>query len=66
LVHNKFLGDNQISGGQDFAVPLNIASIGAYIKTRYVGKIELSIFKYPDDLIDAVKSEPPDILGFSN
>jgi radical SAM superfamily enzyme YgiQ (UPF0313 family) len=66
LVHNQSLGTNQISGGQDFVVPLNIASLAVYAKKELEDSIEISLFKYPQDLIDALNRESPSVIGFSN
>jgi len=66
LVHNCVAGDNQISGGQDFVVPLNIASIASYAKDNFQDSIEISLFKYPDELLSALKNQKPDVIGFSN
>lgn len=66
LVHNCVAGDNQISGSQDFVVPLNIASIASCAKDNFEGPLEISLFKYPDELFSALKTQKPDVIGFSN
>lgn len=66
LVHNQSLGTNQISGGQDFVVPLNIASLAVYAKQELKDSIEISLFKYPQDLIDSLSKNTPNVIGFSN
>ena len=63
LVHNQSLGTNQISGGQDFVVPLNIASLAVYAKKELKNSIEISLFKYPQDLIDSLSRESPSVKG---
>ena len=32
LVHNAMAGGNVITGNLDFTVPLNVGSVGAYVK----------------------------------
>ena len=60
LVHNCVAGDNQVSGNQDFVVPLNIASIASYAKDNFEGTMDISLFKYPDELLSALKNQKPD------
>ncbi|HBG27363.1 MAG: hypothetical protein A2Y10_18850 [Planctomycetes bacterium GWF2_41_51] len=66
LVHNCVLGDNQVSGGQDFVVPLNIGSIAAYAQAKCRSSLEIHLFKYPEELLNAVQKQKPDLIGFSN
>ena len=66
LVHNQSLGTNQISGGQDFVVPLNIASLAVFAKKELKNSIVISLFKYPQDLIDSLSRDSPNVIGFSN
>lgn len=47
-------------------VPLNIGYIGNALKTTFGDDIKLELFKYPEDLIDALRKNKPDILGLSN
>ena len=47
-------------------IPLNVGYIGAYAKKMFGDKIEISLFKYADKLIEAVKNDPPDVLALSN
>ena len=48
------------------AFPLNIGFIAAYADKRYGKEIDLKLFKYVDDLEQAIHERPPDILGLSN
>jgi len=48
------------------AFPLNIGFIAAYALERFGGEIDLKLFKYVDDLEQAIINKPPDILGLSN
>ena len=66
LVHNYHAGDNQISGSEDFAVPLNVGNLSSFIKKQLSDAVDVRIFKYPKDLLDALKVIQPDIIGFSN
>ena len=50
----------------NYVVPLNVAYIAAYVKQRYPGEVDITIFKYPKDLENALRTNPPDILGLSN
>lgn len=57
LVHNRHL--------YNYAVPLNIGCIGAMICKHFGSSVEVRLFKFSDDLINAL-NEPPDILALSN
>jgi radical SAM superfamily enzyme YgiQ (UPF0313 family) len=48
------------------AFPLNIGFIAAYAKQKFGKEIDLRLFKYIEDLEDAINGSPPDILGMSN
>lgn len=58
LVNNYLRGSN--------TVPLNVAYLAAYAKAQHGEKIEIRIFKYLDNLLDAVDREQPALIGFSN
>ncbi len=47
-------------------IPINIGFIGSYLKNNLKDKIDIELFKYPNDLLKKIKSQPPDILGLSN
>ena len=47
-------------------IPINIGFIGSYMKKIFGEKIDLSLFKYPNDAIHAIKSNPPDMICLSN
>ena len=44
-------------------MPLGIGLIASYAKKIYGDSLEIRLFKYPDKLLEALKSEQPDILG---
>jgi radical SAM superfamily enzyme YgiQ (UPF0313 family) len=48
------------------AFPLNIGYVGAYCKERFGSRVELTLFKYIEDLENSIHSSPPDILALSN
>ena len=50
----------------NYSVPLNVGYIAAMVNKRLGKRIEIKIFKFPDDLIFAMKSSSPDILALSN
>ena len=63
-----FLGDltyNTI-GMSTEVFPLNVGYIAAYCKKRFGSKVDITIFKYIDELEAALYENPPDILGLSN
>ena len=47
-------------------IPINIGFIASYIKKTYGDKVDITLFKYPDDIIKEIKSNPPDVIGLSN
>jgi len=48
------------------AFPLNVGFIAAYAQKVFGNQIDLRLFKYVDDLEQAILDRPPDILGMSN
>ena len=48
------------------AFPLNIGFIAAYADKMFGKEIDLRLFKYVEDLEQAIHEKPPDILGLSN
>ena len=48
------------------AFPLSVGYIAAYCKKKFGEKIEIELFKYIEELKDALKKSAPDILGLSN
>jgi radical SAM superfamily enzyme YgiQ (UPF0313 family) len=48
------------------AIPLNIGFVAAYCKQQFGSDVEISLFKYVDELQQAIKESPPDILALSN
>ncbi len=58
LIHDRHI--------YNYSVPLNVGYITALVNKRLGKEIETKIYKFPDDLISAMKSSPPDILALSN
>lgn len=48
------------------AFPLNIGLVAAYAQKRFGREVEFALFKYPEELRDALRRAPPDVLGCSN
>ena len=48
------------------AIPLNIGFVATYCKQQFGSAVEISLFKYVDELEKAIKESPPDILALSN
>ena len=47
-------------------IPINIGFIGSYLNKQLGNKVSVELFKYPNDLLESIKKDPPDILGLSN
>ena len=47
-------------------IPINIGFTGAIAKKFYGDKVDVSLFKYPGSLIEAIEADPPDVLALSN
>ena len=48
------------------AVPINIGYIAEYCLKKFGSKIDITLFKYHQDLEKAIEESPPDILALSN
>lgn len=59
LVHNYL-------GAGSYMFPLNIGFISSYAKKEYGDHIDVELFKYPGELLDAIQNNPPDVLSLSN
>ena len=63
-----YLGDltyNTISLSTE-VFPLNIGYIASYCKKQFGDKVDITLFKYIEELENAIENSPPDILGMSN
>ncbi|MEE2753539.1 MAG: radical SAM protein [Candidatus Latescibacterota bacterium] len=47
-------------------IPINIGNISAYAKKVHGRDINITMFKYPNSAIQAIKASPPDVIGLSN
>ena len=47
-------------------IPINIGYIGSYAKKIWGDDIEVSLFKYPQQMLEAIKADSPDVLALSN
>lgn len=47
-------------------MPINIGFVGAYCKKIHGNLVDLKLFKYPQQVLDAIKADPPDVIGLSN
>ena len=57
LIHNQY--------AYNYCAPLNIGYLAATLEKRFGDAIDLSLFKFPDSLIQALDA-CPDILAVSN
>lgn len=48
-----------------WVMPLGVACVGSYLKKFYPNEIEIKLFKKPTELIQAIKSDKPDLVGLS-
>ena len=48
------------------AFPLNIGLVASYASKTFGKEVEISLFKYPEELLEALRDRPPHILGCSN
>ena len=61
-----YLGDfDHFLPGNRVSVPHNIASIASYCNTVFGDEIQISLFKYAEELMSAVRESPPHILALS-
>jgi radical SAM superfamily enzyme YgiQ (UPF0313 family) len=54
------------SGIATEAFPLNIGLIAAHAKNVFGDNVEIALFKYPQELREAIAARPPQVLGCSN
>ena len=68
MVLKIFLADltyNTVTLSTD-AFPLNVGFIASYAKKIFGSQVEFTLFKYIDELEQALIQNPPDVLGCSN
>ncbi|MDH3255292.1 MAG: cobalamin-dependent protein [Acidobacteriota bacterium] len=61
------LGHNQLTISSD-VYPLGVANLATYLESKVKGngRLDVSIFREPDELRTAIDSAPPDVLGLSS
>ena len=47
-------------------IPINIGFIASYIKKYLNNEVAISLFKYPNSAIEAIKKNPPDMIALSS
>jgi hypothetical protein len=47
-------------------MPLNIGLLKSHIQNLYPNRFSIELFKYPEKLLEALSSNSPSIVGFSN
>ena len=47
-------------------IPINIGFVASYMKKVFCEKVDISLFKYPSEIINAIKQNPPDMIALSN
>ena len=47
-------------------IPINIGFVASYMKKIFGEMVDISLFKYPKEIINAIKSNPPDMIALSN
>lgn len=53
-------------GAGSYMFPLNIGYLKAFAVHHLGEAVDISLFKYPNKAIEAIKDNPPDVLGFSH
>ena len=57
--------DSKLGLGSD-TMPLQLGLIGAHCLKEHGNKVDVQIFKFVDEFVEAVKKQPPFIIGSSN
>ena len=47
-------------------IPINIGFIASYAKKIHGNDINISLYKFPQTILDAIEKDPPDIVALSN
>jgi len=58
LIHSQYINN--------YAVPLNVGFIAERAKQLFGNEIDVKIFKFPEEMIDSIRNDNPDIVGLSN
>lgn len=57
---------NFIKSCDNWFIPLGVLNVASYIKSAFGDKINVRLFKFPDEVFRAIEKESPDIIGVSN
>ena len=47
-------------------IPINIGYIASYCKHYFKNDVDIELFKFPTEVIEEIKKNPPDVIGLSN
>ena len=53
-------------GAATYMFPLNVGYLAAHLKHALSGDVDVRLFKFPHDLLAAIRQEQPNIVGFSH
>ncbi len=53
-------------GAGNASFPLGVALLASHVTNVFSSEVEVKLFKFADKFLDAVKNNPPQIIGFSN
>ena len=57
---------NYISSRDNWMIPLNVLSLATSALQRFGDKIQIRCFKFPDEALEEISKNPPNIVGCSN
>ncbi|WP_419786127.1 B12-binding domain-containing radical SAM protein [Pseudodesulfovibrio sp.] len=57
---------NYIGSKDNWMIPLNVLNLSACAKEQFGDDVDIRCFKFPDQVLDAIEADPPDIIGTSN
>ena len=60
LVHNKFVSASSIP------IPLSLGYVKSYALDNLQFPVTINLFKDPEDFVNSVLKEKPDVVGFAN
>ncbi len=60
LVHNKYVGSSSIP------IPLSLGYVKSYALDNLQFPVTINLFKDPEDFVNSVLKEKPDVVGFAN
>jgi radical SAM superfamily enzyme YgiQ (UPF0313 family) len=57
---------NYIASKDNWMIPLNVLNLSACAKEQFGNDVDIRCFKFPDQILEAIETDPPDIIGSSN